>query len=144
MYVYIYLSQLNCMGVLSLVWSHPQTSMYVNMPGRSSKSNLTNSALPFLRRSTSVDSTVTPARIKMSVVLKPRRVHLASKTEDTMHGGLPALRRSKRTTAGKKLDDTLEAEKELLPQLEPELSCKLHHGYGKICVALQAELKMTP
>lgn len=54
-------------------------------------------------------------------VLKPRKVHLVSKTKDTsMHGGLPTLRCFKRTTAGKKLDDILEAEKELLPQLEPE------------------------
>ena len=69
-----------------------------------------------------MDSAVTPARTKTPVILKPRKVHLASKTEDTttMHGGSPTLCHFKRTTARKKLDNILKAEKELLSQLEPE------------------------
>ena len=95
------------------------------MPGRSSKTKATNPALPTAPPSRGVSTTdesaVTPVRVRTPVVLKTRKVRLATQTVDlTTHGGPPALRRSRRTTAGRKLDTILEAEKEPLPPPETE------------------------
>ena len=66
--------------------------------------------------STTDESAVTPMRVRMLVVLKPRKVHLATQTVDaTTHDEPLALRRSRRMT-GRKLDTILEAEKESLSQ----------------------------
>ena len=86
---------------------------------------VTNSALPSappLRGvSTTDESAVTPVRVRTPVVLKLRKVRLATQTVDaTTHDEPLALRRSRRTTAGRKLDSILEAENEPLPQPEPE------------------------
>ena len=71
--------------------------------------------------STTDESAVTPVRVRTPVVLKPRKVCPATQTVDaTTHGGPLALRHSRRTTAGRKLDTILEAEKEPLPPPEPE------------------------
>ena len=71
--------------------------------------------------STTDESAVTPVRVRTPVVLKPRKVCPATQTVDaTTHGGPLALRYSRRTTAGRKLDTILEAEKEPLPPPQPE------------------------
>ena len=60
-------------------------------------------------------------RIRTAVILKPRKVRLATQTVDaTTHDGPLTLRRSRRTTVGRKLDTILEAEKEPLLPPEPE------------------------
>ena len=91
---------------------------------------VTNSALPSappLRGvSTTDESAVTPVRVRTPVVLKLRKVRLATQTVDaTTHDEPLALRRSRRTTAGRKLDSILEAENEPLPQPEPEPACRV-------------------
>ena len=95
------------------------------MPGRSGKAKVTNSALPSAPPSRGVstigESAVTPMRVRTVVVLKPRKVRLATQTLDaTTHDEPLALCRSRRITAGRKLDSILETEKEPLPQPEPE------------------------
>ena len=95
------------------------------MTGRSRKTKVTNSALPSAPPSRGVSTTdesaVTPVRvIRTPVVLKPRKVRLATTVDATTHNEPLALRRSRRKTTGRKLDSILEAEKEPLPQPEPE------------------------
>ena len=94
------------------------------MPGRSSKTKATNLPIapPLRGVSTTDESAVTPVRVRTLVILKTRKVRLATQTMDaTTHGEPLALRRSRRTTAGRKLDTILEAEKEPLrpPEIEP-------------------------
>ena len=96
------------------------------MPGCSRKTKVTNSALPSSPLSKGVSTTdesaVTPVKvIRTPVVLKPRKVRLATQSVDaTTHDEPLALRHSKRKTAGRKLDSILKAEKEPLPQPEPK------------------------
>ena len=95
------------------------------MPGRSGKTKATNPALPTAPPSRGVSTTdesrVTPVGVRTPVILKPSKVFLATQTVDaTTHGGPLALRRSRRTTAGRKLDTILEAEKQPLPLPQPE------------------------
>ena len=84
--------------------------------GRSSRTKVTNSALPStppLRGVSTTDkSAVTPVRVRTPVVLKSRKVSLATQTVDATTRGRPlALRRSRRTTAERKPDSSWKQQK---------------------------------
>ena len=96
----------------------------VKMAGRSGKpsgkpSPSDNLLAPSMKED--VEETPTPVKVKTPVVLKPksRRARLNNSSEQPLQCGALSLCRSKRATAGRKLETILEAEREPSPLATP-------------------------